>query len=73
MKKNITNKDIVFYIIASLWLLCNIVTYMLYDIRYVDISNLFFIIFMCILIIIKNSCNKFDEWLNKTFIRQHEI
>lgn len=53
MKKNTTNKDIVFYIIVSLWLLCNIVTYILYDIRYVNISDLFFIILMCILIIIK--------------------
>lgn len=69
MKKNTTNKDIVFYIIVSLWLLCNIVTYMLYDIRYVNISNLFFIKLMCILIIIKNSCNKFDKWLNKTFTK----
>lgn len=69
MKRQTTNKDVLFCIIAIIWIICNILIYALYDVSYVSLSNLFFIITLCILIIVKNRCDNFNKWLNKLFMK----
>lgn len=56
-------KDIVFWCVVLIWLILNIV------VANIDKSMLFFsnnimIIFMCILIFLKNTNIKFENWLN---------
>ena len=55
-------KDLVFWPIVALWLIGNILeAYYMGEVVFV---NIFGIIFMCLLIIIKMSCKKFNNWLN---------
>lgn len=56
--------DVVFGTVALLWLLTNTIVFILIDASAVSISNLAYIIFMAVLIIIKNKSKKFNDWLN---------
>lgn len=57
------NKDIVFWIICSIWLISGTICYMIFN--QVITINLIFIVLMTILIIIKYTNNKFNKWLEK--------
>lgn len=57
-------KDVIFWSVALLWLLTNVIVFMLADASVVSISNLAYIIFMAVIIIIKNKSKKFNDWLN---------
>lgn len=57
-------KDVIFWSVALLWLLTNVIVFMLADASAVSISNLAYIIFMAVIIIIKNKSKKFNNWLN---------
>lgn len=57
-------KDVIFWSVALLWLLTNVIVFMLADASAVSISNLAYIIFMAVIIIIKNKSKKFNDWLN---------
>ena len=65
MKKIKTNKDMIFCIIALLWLISNVVSALIINDCF--FVNNFFIIIMCILILIKNNSSKFRKFLNKQF------
>ena len=55
-------KDIVFWPIVALWLTGNILE--AYYTGEVFFVNMFGIIFMSLLILIKNLCKSFNDWLN---------
>lgn len=61
-------KDIVFAIVCILWLSSSFCAYFMFDQMYgVSISNLFWIIIMCVLIVLKNKTN-LGKWLEETVI-----
>ena len=60
-----SRKDILFWIICLTWLLINILSYILVGSIGPVLSNICFVFIMVILIILKNSCRKFDQWLNR--------
>ena len=55
-------KDLVFWPIVALWLIGNILE--AYYTGEAVFVNMIGIIFMCLLIIVKMSCKKFNNWLN---------
>ena len=62
-----SNKDFLFTIICMLWFFCGVISNYYFDIYGICLNNLFWIIFMLILVILKNKYIKFEEWLNKKF------
>lgn len=60
-----TNKDVIFWIICLLWPCSNMILWWLLDLSYVSFSNLFYVIVMIILIYLKNTNSKFNNWLEK--------
>lgn len=56
-------KDVVFWSIVVLWLTGNILE--AYYTGEAFFVNLFGIMFMSLLVLIKTSCKKFNDWLNK--------
>ena len=56
-------KDIVFWCVVLIWLTLNIVVAII-DKSMLFFSNNIMIIFMCILIFLKNTNIKFENWLN---------
>lgn len=55
-------KDIVFWCIALLWLIGNIIEYILSN--YCYINNLIWIFIMAVVNLVKINNNKFNDWLN---------
>lgn len=57
-------KDVILWTVVLLWLLTNVIVFMLADASAVSISNLAYIIFIAVLIITKNKSKNFNYWLN---------
>lgn len=57
-----TYKDVVFVIIASLWLASNIIEYLVWGTTFW--ANNFYIVFMCIMILVKIRSERFNNWLD---------
>lgn len=57
------NKDLIFWTIAILWFIGNIIEY--YITKQAIIVNYGFIILMAFVILLKNYNHNFDCWLNK--------
>ena len=57
------NKDLIFWAIAILWLIGNIIEY--YITKQAIIVNYGFITLMAFVILLKNHNHNFDSWLNK--------
>lgn len=58
-------KDIIAWVICVIWLVTNILVAWLLDSGWVAISNLGYCIFMVILIWLKNTNVKFNNWLER--------
>lgn len=61
-----TNNDLLFWIIAIIWMLLCIMSIFIEKLDGFYVNNVFVII-ICILIIAKNKCDKFSKWLKKEF------
>ena len=64
-----TIKNLIFYIIAFLWLITNIILYFIYDNMGPALSNMIFSAILVILIFIKLNNKRFANWL-ETNIKQ---
>lgn len=60
-----TNRDIVAYSLVALWLVTNIICFILGGIIAANISSYSYMLIFVILIIIDRTNNKFHNWLNK--------
>lgn len=58
-----TNKDLIFTIFMIFWIILNIIVQILYGIDYIIFSNLFCIIVLSFIIIVKYNNKKFNNWL----------
>ena len=59
-----TNKDLVFWSVLIVWLSLAVVSLFIDNFALIYVHN-FFIIVMCILVLIKDNNKKFNNWLNK--------
>lgn len=65
MKLIENRKDIIVWIVCAVWLITNVIVAIFLDNGWIAISNLGYCIFMIILIWLKNTNTKFNNWLER--------
>jgi len=60
-----TNKDLIFVLIAWLWILSNLSSFALWQSSGVLISNFVWILITATMVLIKQRSDSFEFWLNK--------
>jgi hypothetical protein len=62
-----TNKDVFFPTILSIWLCCTLFVGLFIDINYAHYSNAAWLVFLLIIAIARGSSEKFNDWLESEF------
>lgn len=65
MKLIENRKDIIVWIVCAVWLITNVIVAIFLDNGWIAILNLGYCIFMIILIWLKNTNTKFNNWLER--------